>query len=187
MEVWNMQVQTTRFGQITISENDLITFNEGILGFSELRKFVLLDDPGDEIFAWLQSCEKPAVAFPVLEPELFTHDYKVKLSKHDLESLQMIATEAYRMFTIVTIPADVTLMTANLKAPIIVNIKNRIAKQVVAQENDFPIKFPMFTELQKRVVQNPTADIKSHAAAWGVAVRLGDSGVTKSRTPETNL
>jgi flagellar assembly factor FliW len=167
-----MQVQTTRFGLVSITEADLITFNEGLLGFSELRKFVLLDDPNDEIFAWLQSCERPAVAFPILEPELFAAAYKINLTKHDLESLHMTAQDKNRIFTIVTIPEDATLMTANLKAPIVINVKERIAKQVVAQENDYPIKLPIFSELQKRIVQNPKAEIKSQAAAWGVAVRL---------------
>src|ERR1035437_9642220 len=108
-----MQVQTTRFGVVTVSDTDLVTFNEGLLGFSELRKFVLLDDPNDEIFAWLQSCERPSIAFPVLEPELFMADYKIHLSKHDLEALRTKNHEGLRTFTIVTIPEDVTQMTAN--------------------------------------------------------------------------
>ncbi len=177
-----MQVQTTRFGLINIEDNDRITFNEGLLGFTDLRKFVLLDDPNDEIFAWLQSCEKAAVAFPILEPELFAPTYKLALSKHDLESLTLSAQDKYRLFTIITIPENVTQMTANLKAPVVINVKSRIAKQVVAQENDYPIKFPIFTELQKRLVQNPQAEIKSQAVDWGVAVRLGD----KDEAPEIN-
>src|SRR3989344_2185684 len=104
-----MQVQTTRFGLVSISETDLVTFNEGLLGFSDLRKFVLLDDPNDEIFAWLQSCEKPGVAFPILEPELFAATYKINLTKHDLESLNLKPQDKNSIFTIVTIPEDATL------------------------------------------------------------------------------
>ena len=179
-----MQIQTTRFGLVKISENDLITFSEGLLGFSDLRKFVLLDDPHDEIFAWLQSCEKAAIAFPILEPELFTSSYNLKLSKHDLEVLKMASSDRHRIFSIITIPADVTQMTANLKAPVVINVKDRLAKQIVAQENDFQIKFPIFMELQKRVVQNPAADIKSQAVDWGVAVRLPES---PKSTPDINV
>ncbi|MDZ4678204.1 MAG: flagellar assembly protein FliW [Oligoflexia bacterium] len=174
-----MQFQTTRFGLVTVSETDLITFKEGLLGFSELRKFVLLDDPNDEIFAWLQSCERPGVAFPVLEPELFTTDYKVNLSKHDLEALSMKIEDRKRVFNIVTIPEDVTLMTANMKAPVVINIKDRCAKQIVAQENDYQIKHLIFAELQKRVVQNPQVQFKASVTAGGVAVRL-------PLTPATN-
>ena len=52
-----MIIKTTRFGEVTIQNEDLLTFPEGLLGFQDLRTFVLLDDPNDDIFAWLQSCE----------------------------------------------------------------------------------------------------------------------------------
>src|SRR5580704_10849969 len=167
-----MQVQTTRFGTIEVSDTDLVTFNEGLLGFTELRKFILLDDPNDEIFAWLQSCERPGIAFPILEPELFAEGFNPTITKGDLVSIGLLSKEGMRLFTIVTIPEDATQMTANLKAPIAINISSRIAKQVVVQENEYQIKFPIFSELQKRVVQNPKKEIKSKTALMGVAVRL---------------
>jgi FliW protein len=76
-----MRIQTSRFGEIEIAPNDTLEFAEGLLGFGQLRKFVLLDDPNDEIFAWLQSCDEAGIAFPVLEPELFMPNYKVEPSK----------------------------------------------------------------------------------------------------------
>ena len=84
-----MQVSTTRFGTVEISEKDIIAFPEGLLGFGKYHKFVLLDDPNDEIFAWLQSCEEAGLAFPVLEPEIFAKTYRVNLNRHDLESLRL--------------------------------------------------------------------------------------------------
>ena len=65
-----MIVQTSRFGAVSITDEDVIHFPEGLLGFNELRRFILLDDPIDEIFAWLQSCEEPGIAFPLLEPRI---------------------------------------------------------------------------------------------------------------------
>ena len=112
-----MTIHTSRFGVINVLDDDIINFPEGLLGFNELRRFVLLDDPTDEIFAWLQSCDEPGIAFPLLEPELFTATYKVQLTKHDLEILGLKTDEAVRAFSIITIPADPTQMTANLKAP----------------------------------------------------------------------
>src|ERR1700748_25286 len=105
-----MQIQTSRFGSVSIEAEDVLTFPEGLLGFNELRRFVLLDDPSDEIFAWLQSCDEPGVAFPLLEPELFINSYKVQLTKHDLEILGLKTNETFRTFTIITIPSDPTLM-----------------------------------------------------------------------------
>lgn len=168
-----MQIQTSRFGVVEVPDKDILTFPEGIFGFNTLRQFVLLDDPNDEIFAWLQSCEEPGLAFPILEPEIFAANYKVNLSRYDYEALQMNDMKRARIFNIVTIPEDATQMTANLKAPIVLNIEKRYGKQVVLQENDYQIKFPIFNELQKRVVQNPLVNFKNQTLQAGPAVKLG--------------
>lgn len=178
-----MTIQTSRFGLIAITSADVITFPEGLLGFNELRQFVLLDDPTDEIFAWLQSCEEPGIAFPILEPELFTASYDVTLSKHDLDLLKLSSQLGVRYFSIITIPQDPTQMTANLKAPIVINVAQRIARQVVLQDNSLAIREPIFTKLQQRVVQNPAGSIKSQAVDWGVAVRIQD----RKRLPEVGV
>lgn len=172
-----MKIQTSRFGWLEIENGDLVTFPEGILGFGQLRKFVLIDDPNDEIFAWLQSCEEPGIAFPILEPELFDNQYSPSLTKSDLASLEVDASSKCRMFTIVTIPKDPTQMTANLKAPIFINVEQRIARQCVLQDNKLAIREPIFAKLQQRVVQNPQQSIKSQALEWGVAVRAPEAGL----------
>lgn len=167
-----MNIHTSRFGVVTITSDDVIHFPEGLLGFNELRGFVLLDDPSDEIFAWLQSCEEPGIAFPVLEPELFTTNYTIQLTKHDLENLDLSSKEGARCFSVITIPQDPTQMTANLKAPIVINVAKRTARQCVLQDNQLNIREPIFTRLQQRVVQNPNISIKSQASSSGVAVKL---------------
>lgn len=169
-----MRIQTSRFGLIELTTEDMISFPEGILGFGQLRQFVLLDDPNDEIFAWLQSCEEPGIAFPVLEPELFSDGYKPTLAKSDINSLKLESGPAYRMFCIVTIPKDPTEMTANLKAPIVINIEERIARQCVLQDNSLAIREPIFQKLQQRVVSGVNQSIKSQALDWGVAVKVPD-------------
>ena len=179
-----MLIQTSRFGPVTLQDEDIIEFPEGILGFNDLRQFVLLDDPNDEIFAWLQSCEVAQIAFPVLEPELFSASYRVALTKHDLESLGLQSAEKIRSFSIITIPEDPTQMTANLKAPVVINIERRTARQIVLQDNNLAIREPIFQKLQSRVVQNPQSSIKSQASDWGVAIRLPES--EKPRDPEAS-
>ncbi|MFS4458453.1 flagellar assembly protein FliW [Bdellovibrio sp. HCB2-146] len=167
-----MIISTSRFGQVELKQEDVLTFPEGLLGFADLRQFALLDDPSDEIFAWLQSCESPHIAFPVLEPELFSAQYKVNLTKGDLEALKLPNQEAARYFSIVTIPDDPTQMTANLKAPVVVNVAARIARQCVLQDNSLAIREPIFTKLQQRVVQNPAVAIKNQSKGIDVATKL---------------
>ena len=135
-----MVVNTSRFGPVQIAQEDIVRFPEGLLGFNDLESFVLLDDPNDEIFAWLQSCDEPSIAFPVLEPELFEEGFSLKLSKADLQSLDETEAQKLRSFCIITIPEDPAKMTANLKAPIVVNVNKRIARQLLVFLNwDVPI------------------------------------------------
>lgn len=166
-----MKIQTSRFGEVEIAPNDTLEFAEGLLGFGQLRRFVLLDDPNDEIFAWLQSCESPEIAFPVLEPELFMPNYAVELSKSDLDSLGLGQVSDGRLLSIITIPSDPTQMTANMKAPIVMNTQKKSARQCVLQDNSLQIREPIFSRLQQRVVQNPNTSLKAQTQAMG-AVRI---------------
>lgn len=167
-----MVIKASRFGKVQINEDDILTFPEGILGFADLRKFVLLDDPTDDIFVWLQSCENEQIALPLLEPELFTDSYKAHLTKNDLELIHAQDSSKVRRFCIVTIPDDPTQMTANLKAPICINIEKKIARQCVLQDNSLAIREPIFIKLQQRVVQNPSVALKNQSAGADVAVKI---------------
>ncbi len=178
-----MEIQTSRFGPVQLQAENILEFPEGILGFNDLRRFVLLDDPNDEIFAWLQSCETPTIAFPVLEPELFSPGHQVALTKHDLEAIGLGSAEGFRAYTIITIPDDPTQMTANMKAPIIINVARKMARQCVLQDNNLAIREPIFAKLQQRVVQNPQIPIKSQATGRS-AVHLPVRGT--NRPPEVS-
>jgi len=179
-----MVVNTTRFGPIELSSDDILTFTEGLLGFNDLEKFVLLDDPNDEIFAWLQSCDEPSIAFPVLEPELFEENFSLQMTKSDLQALSADEKTQLRSFCIITIPEDPSRMTANLKAPVVVNIATRTARQCVLQNNKLEIREPIFAKLQQRVVTHNPESIKSQVSDWGVAVRLKGP---KTPEPEAGL
>lgn len=169
-----MIINTTRFGKVNVENEDLLVFPEGILGFQDLRQFVLLDDPNDDIFAWLQSCELSSIAFPVLEPEIFGQFYSVNLTKNENESLKLDVDQKPTFLNIITIPDDPTQMTANIKAPIVINAKQRLARQCVLQDNSLAIREPIFVKLQSRVVQSPNVSIKSLAKSLDMAVRLTD-------------
>ncbi len=147
-----MVVQTGRFGQIEISTDEIISIPSGILGFPDDQNFCLVDTGDDTLIIWLQSLTNPRLAFPVLEPKLFKNDYVVRLSAAELRELKLNSIRDASVFTILTIPTNFGEMTANLKAPLVINVKDKIAKQVVLQENDQPIKHPMFKELRAQIL-----------------------------------
>jgi flagellar assembly factor FliW len=145
-------LQTGRFGQIEISTDEIISIPSGILGFPEDQQFCLVDAGDDTLILWLQSLTNPRLAFPVLEPCIFKSDYVVRLSAAELRELRLATIKDASVFTILTIPSVLSDMTANLKAPVVINVKEKIGKQVVLQENDQPIKHPMFKELRAQIM-----------------------------------
>lgn len=147
-----MIVQTGRFGRLEIADGDVISISSGILGFPDYKKFCLVD-PGDDVFIiWLQSLENPDLAIPLLEPKIFKADYTVRLSAAELRELRLDNVNQSAVFALLTIDDDISQMTANLKAPLVINLREKVAKQVVLQENEYTIKHPMFKELRAHLM-----------------------------------
>jgi flagellar assembly factor FliW len=178
-----VNIETGRFGSLTVSENEIIHFPLGIFGFPDLKKFCLIDTGDDTLILWLQSCENPAIAFPVLEPKIFKPDYTVRLSGVELRELQLENVNGSVVFNILTIPENVTEMTANLKAPIVINLKNQIGRQVVLQENEYNIKTPMFKELKTHWVTIQSSKQNAGQQASEGAGALVNSPVTIKNIP----
>lgn len=144
-----MKVNTVRFGEINVEASDVITFPEGLLGFEHLKRFFIVDPADETLILWLQSVDSSEVAFPVLEPKIFKGDYKVRLSANELRQLQLDGTagSGVLVYTILTIPDDITKLTANLKAPVVINTKNQRGRQVILQETEYSVRYSMYKEL----------------------------------------
>jgi len=144
-----MIVHTSRFGNLEVSDTDLIDFPEGILGFSKIRQYFLVERPGDSLFYWLQAVKKPTIAFPLLNPFLIEPDYQIELTENDVAMLDAESVEELKLYSIVTIPSDPTKMTSNLKAPIALNPVKRKAKQLILHSFDYPIRRGIYDMLEK--------------------------------------
>ncbi len=169
-----MLVETTRFGSISVSEEDIVTFPEGMLGFSKIDKYVLVERVDDSLFLWLQAVKKPSVAFPLLEPEIFEKNYRVELAEEDRSILELDNLKHAKVYSIVTIPSDPTKMTANLKAPIVVNLKMRLARQVILHEADYPIRKSIFADLQQYCAASSRTVFPETDAPAYQAIHLAD-------------
>ncbi|MDM7321548.1 MAG: flagellar assembly protein FliW [Fervidobacterium pennivorans] len=140
-----MGVYKTRFGELEIKDNEVITFPNGIPGFEELRKFAILNIPETRPIQWLVSLEDENVSFPLIDPWLVLETYEVDLSKQDLDILQVEDPSDIVVWSIVTIPVGKPeLATVNLKAPVVVNIKKGIGIQVILEK--YELKHPIVSE-----------------------------------------
>jgi len=152
-----VKITTTRFGELEAKKDDIFHLKEGLMGFESLKQFFIVD-PGDQtLILWLQSVEDSTVAFPVIEPKIFDPSYSLKLLPQEMQSLELTDLSDSTVFCILTIPRQVTEMSANLKAPIIINNKTKNGRQIVLQDSKLDIRFKIYTELKKFIVSY-TAD-----------------------------
>ena len=155
-----MKINTTRFNELEVDKKDIIEFTEGLLGFENLKKFFIVD-PGDQtLILWLQSIDDASVAFPIIEPKIFQPNFSVKLLPLELNSLNLENLSNASVYTILTIPQNVTEMSANLKAPIIINNKSKIARQIVLQDSKLEVRFKMYLDLKKYIINYTSDDSK---------------------------
>lgn len=146
-----MTIETRLFGTITIEDKKLITFPDGIIGFPFMKQFALIRDEENEDAAimWLQSMEEPQFALPVVEPHLVVKGYNPVIDDEHLLPVGDLRDEQIYSLVTLTVPAEIEKMTANLKAPIIINMENNRAVQVIV-EDEYEVKHPIYETLRKR-------------------------------------
>jgi flagellar assembly factor FliW len=143
-----MKFTTVRFGEIEVTEENIISFSKGILGFDEYKRFILFpaDEKQDTPFYFLQSVEEGSLCFFILNTFSFFPDYDIELEDALVTELEVAKPEDVLVFTIVTVQGNLKEATTNLKAPVIINLNKKLARQVVIEKGDYLIKQPLFSE-----------------------------------------
>ena len=159
-----MEIKTTRFGDIEIDENLIITLPEGILGFEDIKRYIILDHFDKESpFKWLQSVEDPSLAFVITDPLIFVPDYKTKVSKEEIKSIKLSDAGKAIIVVIVNIKRDHSEITINLQGPIVINAEKKLAKQVVIRESDYSVRHVIFSRNQKETLTTEPSKYKKVA------------------------
>lgn len=148
-----MKVNTKVFGEIDVQEEKIITFTAGIIGFPDLKRFVLLYDAekGTGVgIRWLQSIDEPGFAMPVMDPLTVTEEYNPDVDDELLRGIGTVTQDNLLVLVTVTVPSDLTKMSVNLQGPLIVNVDERKACQVVVDVDKYPVKYPIYDILEAR-------------------------------------
>ncbi len=142
-----MHIETTRFGALDIDERKIITFPDGMPGFEQYHLFTLvphhtMQSGKGSPFVWLQSVEDGSLAFLAMEPHQSFPDYAPRVPRAELEALSLADESARpRLYTILTVPqGDPVGITANLMAPVVVNTRARLAKQIVLNTDQYGLR-----------------------------------------------
>jgi flagellar assembly factor FliW len=145
-----MLVLTRHFGEIDLDESKIIYFENGILGFEDCKKYTLLYDEEDgerpEI-SWLQSLDEPGLAIPVISPFVVKQDYNPEVEDELLKPLGDISDKNVVVLVSVTVPNNIENITANLKAPFVINSDSRKGLQIIVENSDYEIKYRFYSQL----------------------------------------
>ena len=140
-----MHINSRLFGEIDVDDGKIINFDGGIIGFEDCKKFTLLFDSeknGQKSIMWLQSVERPELAFPVADPMNITKDYNPVVEDEWLLPIGNIESEDdLFVLVILTVPSDLTRMTANLKAPVIINTRTMKGCQLIVNNDDYDVRY----------------------------------------------
>jgi flagellar assembly factor FliW len=141
-----VNIVTTRFGDIDVDESKVIEMRGGILGFEHLKKFILHIKDESNPFWWFQSLDEGAIAFVVINPFVAKADYEPVLGDSDTQLLEIENAEDVVMLVIVTIRQKPFMVSVNLRAPIVINAKKKIAKQIVLDDETYPVQYYFTTK-----------------------------------------
>lgn len=142
-----MTVKTTRFGEIEIQQDKIIVFKQGIPGFEEETQFVIMPYEENSPFFLLQSVKTDFLAFLMTDPFKFFADYEFNIDDDNLLELGIEHTEEVAIFSMVTVrDANVRNMTANLVAPVVINMENNRGKQIVLEKSPYKTQHRVFKE-----------------------------------------
>lgn len=136
-----MLINTTRFGQVEVDQERVLTFAKGLLGFPSYKRYVLLDTADDSYFWWLQSIDAPELAFVVTDPSLFVASYRVPIRPEQMGDLGIDSLDQAQVFVIVNKRNNT--LTGNLQGPLVINCGNHCGEQLVLSDRRFTTRVPL--------------------------------------------
>mgnify|MGYP003399998227 FL=1 len=144
-----MRLRTKLFGDIQIDDAKIILFENGIIGFPDLKRFTLIYDEenADGAINWLQCIDEPTFALPVLNPRFINSGYDPYINDELLKPLGELTEDNICILVTITVPQDIKKLSVNLKAPIVINIEEKKGTQLIV-EDEFPVKFEIYNILE---------------------------------------
>jgi len=139
-----IEIHTTRFGPFTVNDEDIIRFPQGIPGFETHKEWAITGEDDNPV-KWLQSLADGDVALPVTHPTVLMKEYAPRFADEDLETVRCGEDKNLVLLIVLAIPeGNPWDMTANLRAPLIINHVERVGVQVIAMNEEYALRHPVF-------------------------------------------
>jgi flagellar assembly factor FliW len=124
-----MKIRNNYFGEIEYDEKIIVNFSDGIIGFEELKKFLLINN-NNGLFLWLTSVDEPEIVFPLFALDVINNNYPKE--------------KGYEVFGIVKLDREPENITINLKSPVYINEKTKSGFQKIIDTDNYPINYKLF-------------------------------------------
>ncbi|MFC3886531.1 flagellar assembly protein FliW [Bacillus songklensis] len=144
-----MKIETKYHGEMEISEQQIIDFDQGIPGFEDEQAFIILPLDDDQTFYILQSTKTPQLGFIMTNPFPFFKDYDFEIEENYIEQLELEKAEDAAVYAILSVKENFHDSTANLQAPVIINMKNNRGKQIILTNTNYQTKHKLFQPAAK--------------------------------------
>lgn len=146
-----MIIDTLRFGPVEIDEQKIVTFRQGIPGLEDVKRFALIVHEATQPICWLQAVDKTEYSLPVIDPFIILPNYAFDILQEDVDDLSIAAETDVHILSVLVIPKESEKMTINLAAPIIINVRQHLGKQIFIDGKDYVIKEPVYDLIQQKV------------------------------------
>jgi len=144
-----MEIMTRDFGKIEIAQSDIISFKSGLPGFENLEEFILLPLADESPFIIMQSVSDPDVAFVTVEPGNLIQNYEFEISDKAEKELKIESISNLLILNIITLKDIIKSSTANLSAPIVINLEEKLGKQVILDDQRYQVRYEIFAAAEE--------------------------------------
>ena len=147
-----MLVKTRHFGEIDLAEDKVLTFEDGLIGFEDCKRYTILynnEEGENNTISWLQSLDMQELALPVISPLSVLADYNPIVEDEVLKPLGELTEENVIILLTLSVPSDITKMSANLKAPLVINADTKKGCQIIAENPDYMVKYNIYDLVKK--------------------------------------
>jgi len=142
-----IKINTEKFGELEVSKESIFDFVAPIIGFNDLKKYAIIDYKPDSPFKWLQSVEDMSLAFPITLCSFFGIDYQFDIPDEEAQQLEIESADDIFVCNIANIPSSNPQgATINMLAPIVVNIVNKKAMQIILKNTDYEVRYKLFND-----------------------------------------
>ena len=145
-----MKIETKFLGAVEIDEQQVIEFKQGIPGFEDSHRYVILKHKGESPFFLMQSIDTIELALVLIELEQVVPGYEIDLNEEDSHDLKLTKPDDSVTFAVVVIPSDAAKATVNLVAPIVVNNQARLGKQIIVDHPQYSMRYPLFAPVEEK-------------------------------------